>query len=247
MRKHYFHLLRLSTLLVFVTSCTTITRPSPTPVVSPIPTLSPELAGDSENIQQPDGTTIYIDHNAGFELTLPADWLSVRPGTSEFINSLEREGAKNQALLGQMELDLNYSPDIDRYFIYATKPTELKNSLSAHGKLYWISSDTRPMTQSTLDELLKEREAAEGIPGLQITTSSVVTNMNNIPVIVIVANWVQESSNGTTESPWDLTTIYFNPPENGTALIWIITKDEFRDVIDPDVNAIIQSIKLVGK
>jgi hypothetical protein len=211
-----------------------------------VPTPPPPVGG-TENIQQDDGTTKYSDYDAGFEMVLPAGWIGVRPGAQEFNDVLKSEGAANQALNDQMTADqLGYEPVKDRYYIYATKPEEFENSLLAYGKLAWNASDPKPVDQNTLGELIMNLEMSQDLPGVRVVASNVVVNENGVPVIVIGANYTFEASDGTM-IPLYLNFFFFKTSDNSTARIVMTSNKDYRDVIGPDVDAMVQSIKLVGQ
>lgn len=214
------------------------------PAESPTP---PPPAGGTENVQQPDGTTKYSDYDAGFEMVLPASWIGVRPGAQEFNDVMESEGAANQALKDQMTADQQgYEPVNDRYYFYAPKPDEVENAVLAFGKLAWNPSDPKPMDQSTLGELITNLEMSQDLPGVRVVASNVVTNENGVPVIVIGANYTSEAADGTMV-PYYFNFIFFKPTDNSTIRIVLNSNKDYRDVIGPDVDAMVQSIKLVGQ
>jgi hypothetical protein len=214
------------------------------PAESPTP---PPPAGGTENVRQPDGTTKYSDYDAGFEMILPAGWLGVRPGAQEFNDVLKSEGVSNQALKDQMTFDQQgYEPVKDRYYVYATKPDVVENSLLAYGKLAWNASDPKPIDQNTLGELITNLEMSQDLPGVRVVASNVVVNGNGVPVIVIGSNYTLEAEDGTMV-PLYLNFIFFKTSDNSTIRIVMTSNKDYRDVIGPDVDSIVQSIKLVGQ
>jgi hypothetical protein len=222
----------------------TATAQSALPAYTPTP---PAPVGGTENVQQPDGTTKYSDYDAGYEMTLPAGWIGARPGAQEFNDVLKSEGDKNEPLKTQMTKDQQgYEPVTDRYYIYATKPDQFDKSLLAFGKLAWAVSDPKPVDQSSLGELVQTLEMSKAMPGLRVVSSNVVTNGNGVPVIVIGANWTSQAADGTM-LPLYINVLMFKPTDNSTARLVLTSDKEHRDVISPDVDAIVQSIKRVGK
>jgi hypothetical protein len=222
----------------------TATAQSALPAYTPTP---PPPAGGTENVQQPDGTIKYSDYDASFEMTLPAGWIGVRPGAQEFNDVLNSEGAKNQELKDQMTADKQgYEPVKDRYYIYATKPDKKENALFAFGKLAWSASDAKIIDRNTLGDMVQSLEMSQVFPGLRVVSSNVVTNGNGVPVMVIGANWTYQATDGTM-IPLYLNFIYFKPTDNSTVRLTVTSPKEARDVVGPDVDAIVQSIKRVGQ
>jgi hypothetical protein len=221
-------------------------QPAQPAAVSEAPTPPPPVGG-TENVQQDDGTTKYSDYDAGFELTLPAGWIGVRPGAQEFNDVLKSEGATNQALKDQMTADQQgYQPVKDRYYVYATKPEEFENALLSYGKVAWNAGDATAIDQNKLGELVQSLEMSPDMPGVRVVASNVISNGNGVPVLVIGANYTIEASDGTM-TPHYLNFIYFKPTDNSTVRIFMSSWKDYRDVTGSDVDSIVQSIKLVGQ
>jgi hypothetical protein len=214
------------------------------PAESPTP---PPPAGGTENVQQPDGTTRYSDYDAGFEMTLPAGWIGVRPGAQEFNDVLKSEGGQNKELEQQMTADQQgYEPVTDRYYIYATKPDIIENALVAYGKVAWNASDDKAIDQNTLGEMVQGLETSKDLPGVRVVESNIITNENGVPVLIIGANWTYQAPDGSLLLDY-LNFIFFKPTDNSTVRLILRSPKEAREIIRPDVDAIIQSIKLVGQ
>jgi len=222
----------------------TATAQAARPPETPTPPLP---AGGTENVKQSDGTTRYSDYDAGFEMTVPAGWIAVRPGAQEFNDALSNDAANNQPLKDQMTLDQKgYVPVMDRLYFYATKPDVAQNDLLGYGKLTWSPSDSKPVDQNSLGDLVQGLEMSKTMPGLRVVSSNIVMSGNNVPVIVIGANWTPESSSGTI-TPLYINMLFFKPTANSTVQAVITSSKDHRDVIGPDVDAMVQSIKLLGK
>ena len=213
---------------------------------APAATLTvPPPAGGTENTQQPDGTTKYSDYDAGFELTLPAGWIGVRPGAQEFNDVLKSEGGKNKALQAQMTQDQQgYEPVKDRYYVYKADSSGTDQSLLAFGKLAWSAADSTAVDQNSLGNLVQSLEMSQAMPGLRVVASNVITNGHGVPVIVIGANWTSQAADGTL-TPLYINMIFFKPTDSSTAHLVLTSDKEQHSAISPDVDSIIQSIKLV--
>ena len=219
----------------------------PAAAVSADTPTPPPPAGGTENVQLDDGTAKYSDYDAGFEMVLPAGWIGVRPGGQEFNDVLKSEGAANQALKDQMTADQQgYEPVKDRYYFYATKPEEFENALLSYGKVAWNAGDATAIDQNKLGELVQSLEMSPDMPGVRVVASNVAPNENGVPVMVIGANYTIEASDGTMV-PLYLNFIYFKPTDNSTVRLIISSWKDFRESTGPEVDAIVQSIKLVGQ
>jgi hypothetical protein len=222
----------------------TATAQAALPAETPTPPLP---AGGTENVKQPNGTTKYSDYDAGFEMTLPEGWIGVRPGNQEFNDVLGNEAANNQALKERMMLDQQgYEPVKDRYYFYATKPDVVENDMLAYAKLAWSPSDPKPVDQTALGDLVQGLEMLPEMPGLRVVSSNIVMNGNGVPVIVIGANWTAKDDSGEL-IPLYINMLIFKPTDNSTIRVVMTSRKEHRDVIGPDVDEMVQSIKLLGQ
>jgi hypothetical protein len=218
----------------------------PAAVSADTPTPPPPVGG-TENVQQGDGTTKYSDYDAGFEMVLPSGWIGLRPGAQEFNDALKSEGAANEDLKAQMTADQQgYEPVKDRYYMYATKPEEFENTLLSYGKVAWNAGDATVIDQNKLGELVQSLEMSPDMPGVRVVASNIAPNENGVPVMVIGANYTIEASDGTMV-PLYLNFIYFKPTDNSTVRVILSSWKDYRDVTGPDVDSIVQSIKLVGQ
>ncbi|MCA1899786.1 MAG: hypothetical protein LDL50_03650 [Chloroflexi bacterium] len=106
-------------------SATPSPAPSPTLTLTPPPTETNPSA--SEFIQQSDGSLLFKDNLAGYEIKLPAGWLAVRVNGKEYADALTLPEAGNehirQALLGIQ----NENPQILRLLALDIKPSDIQN------------------------------------------------------------------------------------------------------------------------
>ena len=114
------------------------------------------------------------------------------------------------------------------------------------GKLSWNPSDSKVLDQNTLGELIQNLEMSKDLPGVRVVASNIIKNSNNVPALVIGANWTYQAPDGSMV-PYYLNFIFFKPTDNSTIRLVLTTPKEHRDVIGPDVDSMVQSIKLLGK
>lgn len=213
---------------------------TPPPTETPVPVL---LGTQLE--RQPDGTSKFTDLDGGFEMDIPVGWLAARPDNNDEINAvLAGEGAKNQMLFEQLTADqAAYEAGKDRLLIYPLRPDIQKDVLFGFSKLVWQSPDTQPIDNATMGQLVRELESSGALPGLRVRTSSIEENQNGVPVMVIKGRFGLPDGQGGSV-PFTAILVFFKPtPESITRITFTFMQD-FETQIEPDVHAIIASIRL---
>jgi hypothetical protein len=196
--------------------------------------------------QLQEGITKYTNDAGGFEVTLPAGWLAVRPNSDEFNASLAKAAARNSMLRDQMTNDLaGYEANFDRLYSYVLRPDLGKNTLFGFSKLDWDPSDTTSLDNATLGELIQGFESPKGIPGFRADTAQLRENGNAVMTIEIGGRFPMSDEQGGTV-PFYSTVVFFKPTSNSTARIAFSYLQDFKAQISPDVKSIIESIKLDG-
>ena len=97
--------------LTFTPTATFTPSPTPTPTQTPSPTPLPTGA---EILDQPDGSTLFIDYDNKFQLTLPSGWF-ILPLSAEDIGEIMSQAASENPDLEQaMQAFQQMDPDIIR-------------------------------------------------------------------------------------------------------------------------------------
>ena len=86
--------------------------PPPTPTPASTETPTPQANPSQSTLtQQADGSTLFADERAGYEITIPAEWLAVRVDGQEYQDAFSLEEAANaniqQSLLSIQDEDPN--------------------------------------------------------------------------------------------------------------------------------------------
>lgn len=217
-----------------------------TAAVQPVATASTGMAIE----KTPEGTLRYIDYAAGFEVTFPAGWLAFQPDSEEFSAALANEGTVNQMLHDQMKTDLdaykaNYEQlhNYDRLYSYILRPDLKKNVIFGFSKLIWDSEDSRALDNEAMGQVVQGLEAPGGIPGFRADTAQILED-RPVRMIEIGGRWTITDGQGTT-IPFYSTLIFFKPTSNSTVRITFSFFEDYRAQISPDVDSIVESIKLM--
>lgn len=222
------------------------TQPVPEATTTPPPTETPVpvLLG-TELERLPDGASKFTDLDGGFAMDIPAGWLAVRPDNNDEINAaLVGEGAKNQMLFDQLTADkAAYEAGKDRLFIYPLRPDIQKDVIFGFSKLVWQDPDTQPIDNATMGQLVRELESSGALPGLRVRTSVIEENRNGVSVMVIKGRFALPDGQGGS-IPFTATLLFFKPTPASVARITFTYMQDFEAQIEPDVKAMIASIRL---
>lgn len=213
---------------------------TPPPTETPVPVL---LGTELERL--PDGASKFADLDGGFEMDIPAGWLAVRPDNNDEINAaLVGEGAKNQMLFDQLVADkAAYKANADQLFVYIIRPDLQKNVIFGFSKLVWDGADTQPVDNATMGRLVRELESSGALPGLRVRTSVISENRNGVSMMVIKGRFGLPDGQGGS-IPLIATLIFFKPTPTSIVRMTFTFMQDFEAQIEPDVDAMIESIRL---
>lgn len=213
---------------------------TPPPTETPVPVL---LGTELERL--PDGASKFSDLDGGYAIDIPAGWLAVRPDNTDEINAaLVGEGAKNQMLFDQLVSDkATYEANTDRLFIYPTRPDLQKDVIFGFSKLVWDDPDTQPIDNATMGRLVRDLESSGTLPGLRVRNSIISDNRNGVSVMVIKGRFALSDGQGGS-IPFIATLVFFKPTPTSVARITFTFIQEYEAQLEPDVNAMIESIRL---
>jgi hypothetical protein len=217
-----------------VAAATATQPPTETPTPSPLGTALERL---------PDGTSKFTDFDAGFEMTIPAGWLAVRPDNTEDVNAAL--AIKNTMLRDQVDSDMAaYETKKDRLFIYPLRPDIQKDVIFGFSKLTWSDSDTQAIDNAVMGRLVRELESSGAIPGFRATTSQIFKNDNGVSVMVIKGRFSMSDGQGGS-IPFVATLLFFKPTPTSLNRITFTFVQDYDAQISPDVNFMMESIRLL--
>jgi len=234
----------LSTVVALtVNAATTQTAAAPAPEV--LPEVSGIPGGSIEKLSNE--STKYTDNEAGFEVTFPAGWLTVRPGSEEFNAALVTDAVKNEMLKDQMELDLaDYEAGVDRLLSYPLRPDIEESFAFGFSKIKWDLDDPTPINEGSMGKLLRDLESSGDIPGFRADTAQVYENENLVTLIEVGGQFsISDSQGGII--PFYLTFVFFKPTKDSTVLLDFTYLKDYKLPLYTDITSVIASIKLLDQ
>jgi hypothetical protein len=210
---------------------------------NPAEVNDPQMKGTAlEKLKE--GTTKYSNYDGGFEVTIPAGWLAVRPNSDEFNAALVDAGAHNTLLRDEMTADLaGYEANFDRLYSYVLRPDLGKNTIFGYSKLDWDPKDAISLDNATMGDLVQGLESPKGIPGFHADTAQLRENGNAVMTIEIGGRFAMSDGQGGTV-PFYATIVFFKPTSNSTARFTFSFMQDYKAQISTDVKSILESIKV---
>jgi hypothetical protein len=262
MKNNFFRITTLAVLLLATTACGLSNQPEPSSADNAIQTaiistaqaaLDATLTAESVAVQATpgmtgtnlekfeDGTAKYTDYDAGFEITYPAGWLTLRPNSDEFTAALSNEGVVNTMLHDQMTADQAGNSEFDRLYSYILRPDLQENVLFGFSSLKWDSDDPVSIDTVTMGKFVDKLESPPFVPGFRADVVQLHED-GATKIIEVGGPWSLSDGQGGTV-PFYSTVLFFKPtPDSASRLIVTYLRD-YRDQISPDVNSIMNSIR----
>ncbi len=157
--------------------------PSPTPTLTPTstPTATPLPTGvTSEELA--DGSTLFIDYDNKFQLTLPADWIVIPVDKDTLADALDQLAEDNPNLVNSAEGVRNMDPDVLRMVaLYADRAYVASGSAP---NITLAVIEDQSLASLPLSFITGLMEGSFEQQGLKVLTTGVnnVENPNNVEI-----------------------------------------------------------------
>lgn len=236
---------------VIVVSAPTATEtPSATPTPAPSPTLMPPPTESnpsaSELTKQGDGSLLFKDSLAGYEIKLPAGWLVARVNGREYADALTLPEAGNehirQALLGIQ----NENPQTLRLLALNTKPSDIQNEFITEMRFVFEQGKTL----SSINPLADVQAIAGKIPSaagafrFEASAVTVTSTLGGVQMGVIEAGSSFENAAGGNVLLYQAQAV-FNTGK-GLQTITLTTLGDLKPSLLPLFDSMLQTVKIAS-
>ena len=226
--------------------------PTATATETPLPTSTPtELPptatatpivypGTGSELMQGETSTDYYDYTGGYMLTLPENWLPIRPGEIEYAEAWGLPVAAYPEVSSALQSMQSLDPSTFRLFVLDTQDGHFSNSFMSN-----INLLSAPTGGATLEEIFAQNvlDLPESIPGLVVTASSIEEHPVAGRMGVVTAEWETPLAAGKTIPAYQKQAIFVI---HGRSLIVTLTSTvEFKDTILADFDRTIASLRLL--
>ena len=217
-----------------------MTENTPEPSATPAPT-EPAMTGKSSLAAQSDGTILFVDEQAKFQLNVSPGWLPVRINEQEYYDAFSlpvaADAAVQRALMNIKTLD----PNTFRLFIYDLQDGHMINGVITSVNFVWD-----PEGSISLEDDADIKQAADdlstAIPNLNVNSYAVSSTVSGIPIGVIISDIPGKTFEGTDVVLFQKQ-VYMNLPAGGL-VISFTTEQGFKDATLPFFDTMVETLKI---
>jgi len=199
-----------------------------TPAATETPTSTPSVTKTSTNTtdiptltKMEDGTTQFLDYQAGVKLTVPSGWLAVRLGQQEYLDAQD-SATDNPVLLHSLAAIQDLDPAIYRLHAFNTQEGYTYGGEGSRISVLFIEGDTQEL------ELIAEAEVQpKDFEGYELITSKYQIRTDGLELFTLEENWQVESSTKQQVMVYHKRVVF--KVSNGTIYIDLSIPSEIKD------------------
>lgn len=215
-----------------------------TPTATPFPTSTVEVFGtatpSAESVLNwnEDGSSTFIDLLGKYQLTVPAQWLTMRVNAPEFDTISLRPEAANPAIQRSLNVIKNQDPNIFRLFILDGNVDHIDGGFVTNINVLWDQQlETSSLNQEEIKALADE--LANSLGGSEILATEIHSTKNGIPYGLITTRTTALTQDGVNVTVMQKL-IFFDVPV-GTLNITFSTTDKWLETLEPSFDSIVES------
>ena len=208
--------------------------PTPIPATS-TPPISPITQTSLDKLE--DQSTLFIDNKAGIQLTIPSDWLTVRPNEDEYYKAFTLDVVlSNPEINDRLTKLQSANTDYFRLDAIDIRPDHVVNSIITVMSVNFQPDDFRSL------EKWAEAERTKKSPykNYRLLSSTFQKTADGTRILVVEESW-QGSPNGILYHR----EIFFSLA-SGTLAIDLQTNRELKDTMLPEFEQVINSLTLLN-
>ena len=222
---------------------------TPTPTPTPASTETPTPQADpsqSTLTSQEDLSTLFADEHAGYEITIPAEWLSVRVDGQEYLDAFSMEEAANANIQQSLLSIQNEDPNIFRLLALDTQAAHIQNEFVTDMRFVLDETNNIDLTSDADLQAIAEKVPASAAPfRFEVTSVEIITSPSGVQFGVIEAESSFTSPTGT-DVPIYQKQVFFNG-KSGTQSITFTTLVDLKETLLPAIDAMLETIKIGAK
>jgi hypothetical protein len=214
---------------------------APLATATPTPQSSPS---QSTLTKQADGSILFTDELAYYEIMLPAGWLTVRVNEKEYLDAFLLQEAANTHVQQSLLSVQNEGPNIFRLLAIDTQVAHIQNE---------FVTDMRFVLDEEMDISLNSDEDLQAIAGeiptsaevfrYEVTSVEIFTSASGIDFGVIEARSSFTNAVGIDAEIYQKQ-VFFNVPL-GTQSITLTTIADLKDTLLPAFDAMLETVEII--
>lgn len=228
---------------VELTALAAPTETPPTATLEPTVTPTPEISGAGSTLTaQDDGSTLFVDERAGYQLRVPTGWLAVRVNEQEYYDAFQLSVLANERLTAALQSIQNLDPATFRLFVLDIDEEHIQNDIVTNVNLVWdpqttISFDTEDDLQSLADEL------PATVQGLTVTSVNIIVPISGVPYGEIQSEISGLNTAGVPVRLYQKMAVF--KLKTGTLVVTFTTEGGFTETTLPLFDGMLESLIIV--
>jgi len=211
-----------------------------TPLVTPSLTLTPtpkiSLNGTSLIFNE-DHSSLFVDHRAGIQLTIPAGWMAFRVNEQEYYDAFTSEVVlANPALSDRLTQIQDANLENHRLEAFDIREGHIPNGIISDIEVIFQPGDTRSLEQWTKAE--GNRKSL--FKNYRVTSIGYPNTADGTRVLVMEQTWSKDQSSKIFHRA-----VFFSLP-TGTVILDFYTNNAFKDTALPDFEWVVNSLTLLN-
>ena len=213
--------------------------PTATPTeIPPTATATPIEYPETGSDLVPEGDTFaYYDYSNRYMLTVPANWLPIRPGEVEYAEAWGLPVAAYPEVSSALQSMQSLDPNTFRLFILDTQEGHFDDSFLSN-----INLLATPANGATLDEIFAQTvlELPTTIGGLIVTDSNITEDDDGNRMGIVISVWDSEFVSGETMRIYQKQAIFLF--DDAALIVTFTSRADFKDTILEDFDKMIESL-----
>jgi len=218
----------------------TATSTLPPPTVTA--TSQPSLTGSILTLQ-PDGSTLFVDENGGYQISVPMGWLPVRVNEKEYYDAWSLPAAADSHIQAALQAVQKQDPQTFRLLVLDIQEGHIQNELVTNVNLIWdpsltLSFDSEEDLQKVADNL------PSIVPGLTVSSVEIAVPADGAMPFGLIKSKIDGVNSSSAPVTLYQEQAYFNLKE-GTLAISFTTESGFIETAEPVFGEMLKSISFV--
>ena len=210
---------------------------------TPAPTETPTPQAQSTLTKQADGSILFADARAGYQIKLPAGWLAVRVNEQEYLDAFSLEEAANTNIQQSLLSIQTEDPNAFRLLAMDTKAAHIQNDFVTD--MRFVLDEKKAISLSSdadLKAIADKVPASAAVFRFEVTSVKIVTTASGTKLGVIEAKSSFENAAGANVAIYQKQ-VFFNT-KSGTQSIIFTTVTDLKQTTLPAFDTMLETIDL---
>ncbi len=222
-------------------------EPTLTPSPTPFPTVTPIVIPETEAVdttleKTAEGGNLFNDVSGKYQLSVPAEWLTVRINGQEFLDAGLLPEVQNPAIQRSLTTIKSQNPDLFRLFMLDLNEEHIDGGFVTNINLVW-DKQLEVIFNSVVDVEGLAVSLKESLKDSEILSTELKTTQSGISMGVITTRTPIFTADGIKINAFQKL-VFFDLPV-GTLSVTLSTTEKWQSVSEPSFDTIIESFKIL--